>query len=98
MSNKSIPNSIPPGIHTTLLPGPGLSVSSFLDFPLPNISPNSVTNNIEIIHYLSESSPDPCVDQKLLQNLPLPCRAVLENIYEHLVYINQQKYLSMQYT
>jgi hypothetical protein len=64
---------------------------------LPNISPNSVTNTVDITLYLSESSPDTYVDQKHLQDLPLPGRAILENIHEHLAHLNHQKYHSVQY-
>jgi hypothetical protein len=99
-NGRSIPNIIPPEIRGALLPGPGLSVSQFMDFPLPNISPNSVTNSVNITDYLSDSTPDLKLDQKLLRNLPLPGRAVLEKIHEHLGHLAdlcQQKYRSVQY-
>ena len=95
---RSIPNIIPPKICGALFPGPGLSVSQFMDFLLPNISPNSVTNSVNITDYLSESTPDLNLDQKLLQDLPLPCRAVLEKRHEHLGHLPdlcQQKYRSV---
>ena len=97
---RSIPNIIPPKICGALFPRPGLSVSQFMDFLLPNISPNSVTNSVNITDYLSESTPDLNLDQKLLQDLPLPGRAVLKKIHEHLGHLPdlcQQKYRSVQY-
>jgi hypothetical protein len=99
-NGRSIPNIIPPEIRGILLPGPGLSVSQFMDFPLPNISPNSVTNSANITDYLSESTPDLNLDQKLLRDLPLPGRAVLEKICKHLGHLPdlcRQKYHSVQY-
>ena len=99
-NGRSIPNTIPPEIRGILLPGPGLSVSQFMDFPLPNISPNLVTNSANITDYLSEGTPDQNLNQNLLQDLQLPGRAVLEKICEHLGHLSdlcQQKYRSVQY-
>ena len=96
-SSRSIPNVIPPGIRSVLLPGAGLSVAQFLEFPLPNISPNSVTNTVNITDYLSDNSPDQHLDPKLLQDLPLPSRSVLEKIHEDLADLCEKKSCSVQY-
>ena len=99
-NSRSIPNIIPHEICSALLPGPGLSVSQFMNFLLPNISPNLVTNSVNITNYLSESTPDLKLDQKLLRDLPLPGRAVLKKKNRHLGHLAdfcQQKYPCVQY-
>lgn len=95
--SSSIPNTIPLNACTILLPHPGLSVSEFLQFPLPNISPNSVTEALNVTDFLSEENANTVVDEKLIRELPIPGRAILEKIHQYLPHLDQQNYHSVKY-
>lgn len=95
--SSNIPNIIPPRTSTILLPDPGLSVSRFLEFPLPNISPNSVTEALEVTGFLSEEVPNKTMDVRHLRELPIPGRANLEQIHQYLLHLDKQNYRSVTY-
>jgi hypothetical protein len=95
--SSNIPNIIPPRTRTILLPDPGLSVSRFLEFPLPNISPNSVTEALKVTDFLSEEVPNKTMDVQHLRELPIPGRANLEQIHQYLLHLDKQNYRSVTY-